>query len=749
MVSNEGFASGYKVNNENSVNASVENTGASGNSAGSASGVNSAPGVGSRGGAYRHSTNEISASRGPAGRNSTTRGNPNESGPNVGVANMNSANQNGPPLNGGVSPPMNNVAQGIAQGSPQGNAAAAAGGGHASPQHQVASSSSHLAIPPTSNPRNVKNNSSASGMSSSTSGVGPHPQHNEHVANEASNGTANASANTAGSSSSGHANNQTNTRNTPPTDDEEKRKVYQLVFDLCYSDKRESALIELSRKRETYQDIAPVLWNSFGAITTLLQEIVSIYPQLSPPLLTTSSSNRVCNSLALLQCVASHPETKQHFLNAHIPLFLYPFLNAESKNRPFEYLRLTSLGVIGALVKVDNPDVINFLLQTEIIPLCLRIMETGSELSKTVATFIVQKILIDELGLNYICATPVRFYAVSTVLSNMVNALIEHPSSRLLKHIVRCYLRLSENPKALKALRECLPESLRHVHKAFIPCLKEDPYTKKWLLQLLYNINSEDVLHGNNHVGNHIGSHVAGQVGTTPGAGALPMHTREHAGPHTSGHVGGYVAPTHAGAHSGVSGGLPGARQSLHGPGGSKGTYAGVTIPTNMSEGSSAGGVSGGHGSGGHVGGAHPSGGPVSSSSTTSNSLKDKANMGNSSNANVGSKPGTAKAMANASAVPSSAEASVPGNDAPSSNATNNAANGANGENSSNSASGAAGATNNASNSNGTEGQDAQEASSGEGANSAGKAGGNAKTGSSAKAGSNAGSVNNGSNAAS
>jgi hypothetical protein len=31
------------------------------------------------------------------------------------------------------------------------------------------------------------------------------------------------------------------------------------------------------------------------------------------------------------------------------------------------------------------------LLTTEIIPLCLRIMETGSELSRTVATFIVQK----------------------------------------------------------------------------------------------------------------------------------------------------------------------------------------------------------------------------------------------------------------------------------------------------------------------------------------------------------------------
>ena len=35
-----------------------------------------------------------------------------------------------------------------------------------------------------------------------------------------------------------------------------------------------------------------------------------------------------------------------------MPLFLYPFLNTMSKTRPFEYLRLTSLGVIGALVKV-------------------------------------------------------------------------------------------------------------------------------------------------------------------------------------------------------------------------------------------------------------------------------------------------------------------------------------------------------------------------------------------------------------
>ena len=50
------------------------------------------------------------------------------------------------------------------------------------------------------------------------------------------------------------------------------------------------------------------------------------------------------------------------------------------------------------LLQVDDTEVINFLLSTEIIPLCLRTMEMGSELSKTVATFIVQKILLDNVG---------------------------------------------------------------------------------------------------------------------------------------------------------------------------------------------------------------------------------------------------------------------------------------------------------------------------------------------------------------
>ena len=77
---------------------------------------------------------------------------------------------------------------------------------------------------------------------------------------------------------------------------------------------RENALLELSKKRESFPELAPYLWHSFGTVSALLQEIVAIYPLLSPPSLTAHASNRVCNALALLQCVASHPETRSLFL---------------------------------------------------------------------------------------------------------------------------------------------------------------------------------------------------------------------------------------------------------------------------------------------------------------------------------------------------------------------------------------------------------------------------------------------------
>jgi len=212
---------------------------------------------------------------------------------------------------------------------------------------------------------------------------------------------------------------------------------------------------------------------------------VSVYPSLSPASLTITASNRICNVLALLQCLASHPETKPLFLKAQIPVFLFPFLNTVTKTRPMDYLRLTSLGVIGALVKADSQEVVRFLLQTEIIPLCLKIMEKGNELSKTVSTFILHKIMSDDDGLKYLCFTFDRFSLICATLNSMIEELKREPSQRLLKHIVKCYLRLSENPTVKDLLKnKFLPETLRSLDNAMIT----DEHTRRWLANLHMNL---------------------------------------------------------------------------------------------------------------------------------------------------------------------------------------------------------------------------------------------------------------------
>ncbi|CAL5021204.1 unnamed protein product [Urochloa decumbens] len=258
-------------------------------------------------------------------------------------------------------------------------------------------------------------------------------------------------------------------------------KATNLVYNVLFA--------SIFQKREIFNDLAPLLWYSFGTIAAaLLQEIVSVYPALSPPTLSARAAARACNALALLQTVATHTGTRTLFLEAAIPLYLFPFLNTTSQAKSFEHLRVTSLGFLGALAKVDDTEVVKFLLKIEVIPLCLRIMGTGSELSKTVATFIVQKIMRDEVGLQHICATPECFFQAASALANMVIALTEQPSTRLLKHVICCYIRLTDDPRygLCTALRTHLPEALRN--GTFDNCLRDDPAARNFLTQLLDNL---------------------------------------------------------------------------------------------------------------------------------------------------------------------------------------------------------------------------------------------------------------------
>ena len=60
--------------------------------------------------------------------------------------------------------------------------------------------------------------------------------------------------------------------------DIDKQLIIRYIDELKYSDKRDNALVELSKQREHFSELAPFIWHSVGTISALLQEIVSVYP---------------------------------------------------------------------------------------------------------------------------------------------------------------------------------------------------------------------------------------------------------------------------------------------------------------------------------------------------------------------------------------------------------------------------------------------------------------------------------------
>nr|GEZ81700.1 cell differentiation protein RCD1 [Tanacetum cinerariifolium] len=90
----------------------------------------------------------------------------------------------------------------------------------------------------------------------------------------------------------------------------------------------------------------------------------------------------------LKKCIAFIPGTRVDLLKAQIPVYFYPYLIIGSQLQQYDYLRLTGLGVIEALVKEtgpDTPDIVHYLLQVETVHVCLRCMEMGGKLTKLVS----------------------------------------------------------------------------------------------------------------------------------------------------------------------------------------------------------------------------------------------------------------------------------------------------------------------------------------------------------------------------
>ncbi|KAF3325696.1 Cell differentiation protein RCD1 [Carex littledalei] len=192
----------------------------------------------------------------------------------------------------------------------------------------------------------------------------------------------------------------------------------QLLEDVLDPQKRGPALIHLAMKRNTVPNFSLIVWQTPVIVTLILQPIVI--------------DDRV----------------RDEFFRAEIPQYLYPLVTNPRQSASFEKLRITSLGMIGFLVKELDLEAVQFLLRSEVVPLCLRCMEVGTVLSKTVAVFILEKLLSTEIGLEYICENQERFLATNQMLASMFTTLPHVRSSlRLLRRVIICFYLFSCNPR--------------------------------------------------------------------------------------------------------------------------------------------------------------------------------------------------------------------------------------------------------------------------------------------------------------
>ncbi|CAH9115777.1 unnamed protein product [Cuscuta epithymum] len=133
--------------------------------------------------------------------------------------------------------------------------------------------------------------------------------------------------------------------------------------------------------------------------------------------------------------------------------------------------------------------IVHFLLKSEFFPMCLRCMELGDELTQTVSAWVILKIVMEDEGLKYCTAYGARFFQLVRVLAQAVDRLPERqPCLRLLRLLIRCYLRLCEAPRAMYAFKNSIPA--RMTQEKFINFLRDDPQCARMLQQLFLNVTT-------------------------------------------------------------------------------------------------------------------------------------------------------------------------------------------------------------------------------------------------------------------
>lgn len=253
---------------------------------------------------------------------------------------------------------------------------------------------------------------------------------------------------------------------------EEEAELKDLLQKVRFSETRERALCNLSticKKPDQLKNLGDTLGSTPGIIPIFIHEIVSAYPLLNPSTQPPKVAvNRVANILTLLQKMANSPQSRKLLIDYHVLQYLLPFLRMEY-SKAVDTFRVSALAVIGMLVQCDQSDIISYLVyDANMFPLCLESMsmklDPTKDIGKILSTFVVERLLLSNIGSEYISKVPERQVKVMDALEQIIPfEPTDGNSKKLLRHCLKCYAHLGKSESGLQLLRERFPKELRDV----------------------------------------------------------------------------------------------------------------------------------------------------------------------------------------------------------------------------------------------------------------------------------------------
>jgi CCR4-NOT transcription complex subunit 9 len=197
-----------------------------------------------------------------------------------------------------------------------------------------------------------------------------------------------------------------------------------------------------------------------------MTDVLSFYPTLVASRAPDSKSDTVFHILRLFQLIADHPDTRLPFVRANLPLYLFPILQYSLANAELERFVAVVVATVVSLVREGHRDVIEYFVQADFVPLCLRVLSHGARPVKVGAVFIFGRIIAAPCGRKYVGDSPERVGMIVKILNVVFAELAKDFDPELSKYVVNAYQLLLAMPEVAQLLPELLTDELRTLQPA-------------------------------------------------------------------------------------------------------------------------------------------------------------------------------------------------------------------------------------------------------------------------------------------